>query len=522
MKSYSRGNIITAKIISEEQMKNKKNFFEKAAWLLGGMVLWYMAGGDQPVGLAVWMAPALILRCFRDMGPFRGFLIILPSLVLVEIFSDKGMVPFPSFKMILIYTGIGMVFTLIPYLIDSLIRKRLPKWMKLLFFPSLAIAIPFLLKANGAWGARANGIDDLAFLQLVSVTGMSGISFVIYWTATLLNEAWEHRKRMNEIKFQILAFAMVLILIYGFGTARLRTSGEGTDFIQAAGVVHDADLRKELMNGYQRLLSVKPGDETALSDVRVSMKGLFNRFLSKSLSLGDAGAELAVWGEGSALIFEEDEEELINLAARAAKEKKIMIGIGVAVLQKNDKPEDGQISPLFRNKLILVSSEGEIVWEYSKGILVPGMEEAITIPGDKRMKIDKAQQMITGAICYELDFPRYIRQASHLKAGLILGPSNDWKEIKNIHSRMARLRAIETGVSLFRPTNGGISVAVDPFGRILSSVDHDRYPGSHIIATLPTESVFTIYGLFGDFFGWLCLFLLALSIISLLVQKFKK
>jgi apolipoprotein N-acyltransferase len=149
------------------------------------------------------------------------------------------------------------------------------------------------------------------------------------------------------------------------------------------------------------------------------------------------------------------------------------------------------------------------------------MEAAITVPGDRIMKISRTFPKITGAICYELDFPRHIRQAAKLRSNLILGPSNDWAAIKNTHARMARLRAIETGISLLRPANGGISIAVDPYGRILSTVDNTCTPGVPLTAVLPVDPIRTVYAALGDYFSWICLILALASLTFGIIFRFK-
>ena len=79
---------------------------------------------------------------------------------------------------------------------------------------------------------------------------------------------------------------------------------------------------------------------------------------------------------------------------------------------------------------------------------------------------------VAGAICYDLDFPAMIRSVGRGGATLLVAPSNDWPEIKVTHSRLARVRAVENGISLLRPTSSGISFAADPYGRIVAEVDY--------------------------------------------------
>ena len=74
------------------------------------------------------------------------------------------------------------------------------------------------------------------------------------------------------------------------------------------------------------------------------------------------------------------------------------------------------------------------------------------------------------AICFDADFPEFIRQAGLGSADLLIVPANEWREIKNLHAQMAAFRAIENGVPLIRPAASGISTAVDPWGRVLGVV----------------------------------------------------
>ena len=70
--------------------------------------------------------------------------------------------------------------------------------------------------------------------------------------------------------------------------------------------------------------------------------------------------------------------------------------------------------------------------------------------------------VLSGVICYDLDYPAVIQQTGMNGTGLLLVPSKDWFEIDPIHSQMAVFRAIENGMSLVRQTDAGLSIAVDP------------------------------------------------------------
>jgi apolipoprotein N-acyltransferase len=63
---------------------------------------------------------------------------------------------------------------------------------------------------------------------------------------------------------------------------------------------------------------------------------------------------------------------------------------------------------------------------------------------------------IAAAICYDGDFPNFIRSAGKNKAEIMFLPANDWKEIDPIHTHMAITRAVENGFSLVRPGRSGV------------------------------------------------------------------
>src|SRR5262249_22786341 len=112
---------------------------------------------------------------------------------------------------------------------------------------------------------------------------------------------------------------------------------------------------------------------------------------------------------------------------------------------------------------------------------------------------------LTGAICFDLDFPALVRPAGRQGATLFLGPSSDFLPVKHIHPHMAQLRAIENGFSLVRPAAKSISLAVDPYGRVLARVDYFRSGAAALVAQVPTAGVRTIYSAIGDSFAWLSL-----------------
>ena len=266
-------------------MKNKKDVLRKAGWLLLGLILMFFSGGDQPVWVAIWLAPVFILRFFRETGAVKAFFITLPFLIAVELIADRGMTPFPSFSILLYVTSYGIFFGLLPYALDGLFKRLLPIGLRTFLLPSLAVSIPFIMGSYGSWGAKANGMDDLALLQIVSVTGISGIAFLIYWTAAVANEIWERRGDRKAVRNLTTAILIVLVAVYSFGLIRLRWDYRPANSIRAAGIVSDPSLREELIRAFTLLVRNDPETRDEIANIRESMKERFRELLDDSAAM---------------------------------------------------------------------------------------------------------------------------------------------------------------------------------------------------------------------------------------------
>jgi apolipoprotein N-acyltransferase len=123
-------------------------------------------------------------------------------------------------------------------------------------------------------------------------------------------------------------------------------------------------------------------------------------------------------------------------------------------------------------------------------------------------------------ICYDADFPELVRQAGTAGADLLLVPASDWQEVKATHTQMATFRAVENGVTLVRPTRQGISLAVDPQGRVLAAADYYAADRAAIVAAVPTRGVATLYARIGDSCGYLSL--AGLGILAVLAWRHRR
>lgn len=172
-------------------------------------------------------------------------------------------------------------------------------------------------------------------------------------------------------------------------------------------------------------------------------------------------------------------------------------------------PEDP--TQLNENKIVLIDPEGAVVWTYFKARPVPVVEEPYAVKSSGLIPVAATPFGKLGAvICYDMDDQAYLRQAG-LNVGLLFAPSGDW-EIDPMHTQMAVFRAIEQGFALVRPANHGLSIAVDPLGRIVAQMDHFATEDRVLVANVPVQLVPTLYTTIGDAFAWLCVAGLAVTL----------
>jgi apolipoprotein N-acyltransferase len=109
-------------------------------------------------------------------------------------------------------------------------------------------------------------------------------------------------------------------------------------------------------------------------------------------------------------------------------------------------------------------------------------------------------------ICYESIFPDFVRRRVQKGANLMVTITNDGWFGKSSgpyhHAMMARMRSIENGTSLARCANSGISMFVDPVGKIDGTTG--LYQKAILTRSIPISTLPSLYTTFGDWFVAVC------------------
>ena len=469
--------------------------------LLVAILLLPFANGANAIALAAWLAPLFLLRFNRAQRIIVGVPLVLAVQVAALAIQYRGMVPFPTPVYIAVMITYGLCFTL-PYLGDRLLSHRLSVFSGTLVFPLIWTSIEYLLSLGpfGTWFATAySQYGNLALLQTLSVTGLWGVTFLIGWTAAAGNALWEEWTISLRVPRVTAMCALLVIITMLAGGARLALFPPAGETVRVATLSRvDSELHPD-PKVVGRFFRHEPLTPEEIVTIRERSAAVDNDLLNRSEREAKAGARIIFWGEANAPVIKEDESDLIQRGGILAKGNGIYLGMALASWHL-------ETTPPLENKIVLVQPNGNPAWEFFKAHPVPGGEEAISIRGNGKVRVlDTPYGRLSSVICFDADFPQLLAQAGRLGTDLLLDPSNDWKAIDPLHTRMASFRAIEQGFNLVRHTSQGLSAAFDYQGRQLASMDHYLTTDRVLVAQVPTRGTRTVYALLGDWFAWACL-----------------
>jgi apolipoprotein N-acyltransferase len=439
-------------------------------WLAAGLPLLIISNGRWIVPLAAWLAPVFLLRFFRGLRPGTAALAGAAVFSAASGIMLYGIIPpalGPMFFALVLYYGL---LWLLPYLADRVLAPRIGGFAATLVFPAAAVVTEYAnALALGDWGSLAfTQPDALALQQILSLTGIGGLTFLIAWFGAAANWAWDRRSRWPELRRGLGIYAAVVAAALLFGGLRLALFASRSATVRVAGFT--------------------------LLRQGASEPKFWDRLFDKTRACAAAGAAIVLWPEAAVDIAADRKPALIERGVRAARDGRIYLLMSYYAKNPGVQGDRGV------NASIFIGPDGRTLWEYVKSHPVPGSTDR---PGNGQIPTAVTPFGIVGsAICYDFDFPALIRQAGRKGVDIMLDPSWDWKALDPLHTRMAVSRAVENGFSLVRLTAEGLSLAVDSQGRVLAAMDHFRTADRMIFADVPTRGKGTIYASLGDVTAW--------------------
>ncbi len=444
------------------------------AWALSlaGIVLVFLAGGRGGSALLAWIAPVpLALAAVRLRGWLGRLGLLVVCFAALSLQSLKLVSPPVGAPFALLFgVPLGALAWLTLVLWDAIRRRAGPAWSIPAFaaLTALGDVVGFALSPAGHWAASAaSQSDNLPLLQLASLGGLGLVGLVMALpmgaAAALLASPAPERPWRTAI-----AAAAIVAAAHVWGSLRLDTAEAGPT-VRVAAITVDF-----------------PEPLTSMEDLRGNVDVLFAR----SELAARRGAELVVWNEVATLVDPgEEEAALLARGADFARRQGVdlVLAYGVKV---------SSAPFVIDNAYVWLGTKGETLERYRKHVLPPGEP---SLRGEEPLRVlDRPWGGAAGAICYDYDFPALARAHARGGAGVIALPSSDWRGIDPQHTLMARVRAIEGGMSVVRAVRAATSMAFDPYGRVRASLSAWERNERVMLATLPTAQVRTLYASLGD------------------------
>ena len=461
-------------------------------WLVIGMGLMVFMAGNWPLSLAGWLGPVFLIRFMRTQRKLWGFITIsigMAAACMVAYQGEAGPsgIPLPLFCAVL-----GLSYGLI-FLVDRVLVARLPAYgpasfVSTLVFPLLVTAEEFLLLnkmivgSSGSW-AYTQG-SDLVLMQVISITGLWGLTFITTWFAAVVNWTWERSFTWTEIRRGAAIYTGILLLVLAFGSIRLRFFEPQSGTVQIHALATEGQADGILKN---ELFPLLDADREAY---RRQVSSRYEPVLAAVVHEARAGAQIVVLPESGVVGVQADLDPLIARFQQVAKEESVYIAVGMIVF---DRPD------VFDPWLILIDPSGEVVLRHQKYAYGMGLEiSQVDLP-----TVDTPYGRLSGVLCGDLDIPGVVSQAGRKGVDIMLIPATEMEGTGPWHYRLAAFRAVENGFSLVRSTVEGVSLAADPYGRSLASTDYFKASKRVMVAQVPTHRVATVFSIAGDLFGWL-------------------
>jgi apolipoprotein N-acyltransferase len=467
-----------------------KQIAAPAFTLIVGLLILCLSNGRWLVPIAIWIGPALVLRGLRGLPLRRAVGFGLLGFTGVFIVQSLGVLNMPPPLSYVIGGLIGAI-AFVPYATDRIAAPRLRGLPATLVFPLALCSVEFTttrLSPYGSFGVIAYAQpDNLSLLQLLSVTGLWGVSFLIAWFASVVNIVWEHRSDLRAVRIEASTFGAVLLAVIALGQARVALSPQ-TQTVRIASITASSADNIHFLD-YAGL----PCTTGQCDGGREQAARIQDELLNFSRREALAGARAILWSEDSGIGFKSDEGAFITRGQELARDHNVYLVMAMQTLTPG--------APLVENKAVTIDRFGKIASIYEKARPVPGDPDKA---GDGHIFVVPTDfGRLATAICFDLDFPTLIRQVGRASADILFVPASDWREIDPLHARMAVFRGIENGVSIVRQTRRGLSLATDPYGRPLAQMDFFQTPSRVLIANVPVRGIATLYSIWGDIFAWL-------------------
>jgi len=409
--------------------------------------------GWWPLG---WIAFVPVLAAVRRTRFIVGFLAGIGTALLSAVGAVSGVLyrnPSPGGEPHWIYLGFFLFGCALSVVAGVAAESKEIKRLGVLALAALAVLLEASLQVILPATHALSQSRVPAMLQLASVTGIWGVSFVLWVSNLGIAEA----VRRRQIQALRPALPVAAIVVLGF-------------FLWNDG-------------------------SSSRSAIPVKMVQSESEDLEELRRLSGEGDGIAVWREfgGQMHAPRGDTKALQEVSAKS--------GVPAILTSYQDGYE-----PLPHNTAAMFY-RGKVSQPYFKRRLF-GAESKMHTPGTApaAAERDPGGSRVGMNICFDTCFPSIIRDTANLdRVELIavptIDPASPHQFLAAIHAAYTPFRAVENGVSVVRVDGNAFSMAVDASGRVVSEMGIGQESRGVMV---PTARRWTLYRWLGDWFLFAC------------------
>ncbi len=403
------------------------------------------------------------------------------------------------------FIWIGLMFGAMGALIAAA-RERWPEappWVQVIFVACVGVAVEWLTTLSPLpVGIALCQWRNLPLIQIAAFTGIWGVSFLLWLCNAALAVLALRRRCDSTAANVIILVALPVVASFCWGVradvsrlASYSNSSERGTLVKLAAVQDYNGIDGDNPNGTREGGGDVPDIETLMRQA------------------ADTGAELVVGSEeafGSGFIPNEPGDSIALLA----KEKKTHLVVGYQ--ERGDAEKDF-------NCAALIAPSGKALGVHRKVHLFLGEKNAIqagreaTVVESGEPKLGKVGMLI----CFDTCWTSLTRAAVAGGARVIAVPNYDppthHAVLHHLHAALMPFRAAENGVALVRADPNGLSMVVDPWGKI--SASSPLYRAEVVAAKIPLgDGKGTFFTRWGDWLAYLCVSIVVAVAITAVVS----
>lgn len=413
--------------------------------------------------------------------------------------------------------GIGLILLVGWWYTDLIgwgkdLERTMPKGLKLLAIPVLWTALDYLkyiIPVLEDWWFVLFAKSQWRFppaLQILSITGFPGLNFLLVLTnvafASLLSTGYRDRR----IAWSSLIAVLIVAGMIGWGAIRIPTPPQQTVTIAATTDMVNQDVAiQSLSKDYAGVHLEGP-----YADTPEMSQAIFDLNATLTRDIAASRPAFVVWPEHE--MSDADDPHIIGQIGELAKELNAYIVVDVV----------WRAATGMHDTALMVGPNGHEIGRRAKINVTSGEKDYGFVSGPKDFPVFETPYGTVGlGVCWDRHRLWITRELARAGAQIVLMPVDDdfnhTRWFPAFHASDGVFRAVENRVAFGLSTTNGISLIVDPYGRIISESGINT-------RTVMTGNVFTtqertLYTDWGDWFGWIMVAGLTAMLSLVIIKK---